>query len=757
MSARIYKRLFPNGLECFFALLLIALLAVLNGCAGVTASPNVNSSGSGGGTGSGGGSVAVSISSLPSGTVGTAYSATLQATGGTTPYSWSVSSGSLPAGLTLNASSGAISGTPTASGTSSFTVKVTDASSNTATASLSISVAAASQTLSISTSSVPAGTIGTAYSVTLKATGGTTPYTWTLSSGSLPTGLTLNSSTGVISGTPTAAGSSAFTVQAKDSSSPVQTATKSLTLAVAAATLAISTSSLPESTVGTAYSATFQATGGTSPYTWSIISGSLPSGLSLNPNGQISGSPSTQGTSSFSVQVHDSSSPAQTASDSYSIVVTGSTSGNPAGCGATAGGASQYDQSQCGNVAPYPTAAAGAAISSCQSISAGTYHLISNIGSSQSAICLTLTSGPVVLDLAGFAITGRVVGSGINPGGTHIYSSASGGTITCNDSSGTNPGCLVVANSGGAANAPLEIDHLTITNEYNATSGTPRNLYIDWAPTSNSFGATTPILLVHNVTSTAGQSTSSARIYNFALQVHGAVAAYDNNVTCLSNSGACQGITVAGSGGPGATDVKVYNNYIEMQELNSSVTGDTGRAINCDGSGDSTNVLGCEVYNNYVDTHDSRGLRLREVSATDDVVSIHDNLFDNINSGSTSIYDDALHLCDPNSGTDNGTGYDIHNNTINVSGGGIVLMARNCTGFPTFENNTINGTNWTGLFTWTRSLGGGPSTLKVMNNSGVSTSANPQSSTEAGATLEICNSGVAGGAGIITALLCSVP
>src|SRR5204862_8286380 len=123
------------------------------------------------------------------------------ASGGTTPYTWSLASGTLPTGLTLS-SSGAISGTPTGTGTSNFTVKVTDANSNTATLGLSISVNAA---LTVTSTSLPAGAQNAAYSASVTALGGTTPYTWSLASGALPPGLTLSSS-GAISGTPTGTG-----------------------------------------------------------------------------------------------------------------------------------------------------------------------------------------------------------------------------------------------------------------------------------------------------------------------------------------------------------------------------------------------------------------------------------------------------------------------------------------------------------------------------------------------------------------------
>ena len=173
--------------------------------------------------------LAITTSSLPNGTVGAAYSQTLAATGGTTPYTWSIASGTLPAGLTLS-SGGVISGTPTtAGGPTSVTFKVTDSASATATKPLSITIN--STPPSITTSSLPNGTVGVAYSQTLAVTGGTTPYTWTIASGTLPAGLTLSSG-GVISGTPTTAGGpTSVTFQVTDSTSA--TATKSLSITVA--------------------------------------------------------------------------------------------------------------------------------------------------------------------------------------------------------------------------------------------------------------------------------------------------------------------------------------------------------------------------------------------------------------------------------------------------------------------------------------------------------------------------------------------
>ena len=178
----------------------------------------------------------VTTTSLPSGLVGTAYSATLAASGGTSPYTWSLTSGTLPAGLTLNAATGAITGTPTAMATATaLTFTVTDSSSPTQSKSVNLTLTIVAPTaLAITTTSLPSGQVGTAYGATLAASGGTSPYTWSLTSGTLPAGLTLNAATGAITGTPTAtANATALTFTVTDSSSPTQSKSVSLTLTIA--------------------------------------------------------------------------------------------------------------------------------------------------------------------------------------------------------------------------------------------------------------------------------------------------------------------------------------------------------------------------------------------------------------------------------------------------------------------------------------------------------------------------------------------
>ncbi len=154
--------------------------------------------------------LAVSTASLPSADPTISYSQTLGASGGSGAYTWSITGGNLPAGLSLEAATGVISGTPTSSGTSTFTVNVND-SIGLAGKPMTVTVNAP---LTIVTSLLPNGTQNAAYSQTLAAAGGSGLYTWSITGGALPTGLSLSGST--ISGTATDRGEFNFTIQAND-------------------------------------------------------------------------------------------------------------------------------------------------------------------------------------------------------------------------------------------------------------------------------------------------------------------------------------------------------------------------------------------------------------------------------------------------------------------------------------------------------------------------------------------------------------
>jgi hypothetical protein len=258
-------------------------------------------------------------SPLATGTQGTAYSTTLAATGGTGSFAWAMTSGALPAGLSLGASTGTISGTPTENGTFTFTVRATSGSQS---ASKTFSLVIAPAGVTVTTASpLAAGTQGTSYSTTLAATGGTGSFAWAVTSGALPAGLSLGASTATISGTPTENGNFTFTVRA---TSGGQSGSKTFSLTIAPPGVTVTTASpLAAGTIGKSYSTTLAATGGTGSYAWAVTSGSLPGGLSLGAGtGTISGTPTANGTFTFTVRA---TSGGQSGSKTFSLTIAAAT------------------------------------------------------------------------------------------------------------------------------------------------------------------------------------------------------------------------------------------------------------------------------------------------------------------------------------------------------------------------------------------------------------------------------------------------
>ena len=256
----------------------------------------------------------ITTTSLPGGTAGQPYNERVRSTGGIGQLAWSISAGSLPPGLTLDPSGGTISGTPTRGGSFTFTVKITDSVGQSDTQDLSINVTP----LSITTTSLPSGSIGQVYNQTVQTNGGVAPLNFSISQGSLPAGLNVNQSTGVISGTPNLpGGTSSFTVRVQDAGGQSATQALSITINIPVPP-SITTTTLPGGTVGKLYNQSLQATGGTGALTWSLASGSLPAALSLSPAGVISGTPTKDGTANFTVRVRD----ALNQSDTQSLSIT---------------------------------------------------------------------------------------------------------------------------------------------------------------------------------------------------------------------------------------------------------------------------------------------------------------------------------------------------------------------------------------------------------------------------------------------------
>ncbi len=255
----------------------------------------------------------------PAGIDGTAYSQQLTASGGITAYTFTVSAGALPAGLSLS-SSGLLSGTPTTPGSTAVTIRAADGHGCPGTITYTIVIAAATcPVVSVAPVGLPSGMQGVAYSRTITASGGTGAYTFVVLSGTLPAGLTLSSG-GVLSGSPTTLGSSTATIQATDGSGcPGVTA---YTIVIASATcpvITVTPSTLPTGTVGAAYSQLSTASGGTGAYTFTVLSGALPLGLTLSSGGVLSGTPTTAGSILVTIEATDGSAcPGTTA---YTIVI----------------------------------------------------------------------------------------------------------------------------------------------------------------------------------------------------------------------------------------------------------------------------------------------------------------------------------------------------------------------------------------------------------------------------------------------------
>lgn len=228
---------------------------------------------------------------------------TLNLTGGAAD---SVAIGMQASNGTATASGASITYTPNAgyAGSDSFTYTAANAGGTSSPATVTVTVSA--PTLSI-TPAIPSATVGMAYSQTVVASGGQSPYSYAVTAGALPAGMTV-SSAGVVSGTPTAGGSFNFTITATDSSTGTGpfTVSQSYGLTVNAPTISVSPMSAT-ATVGQSFSNTFTAIGGTGPYSFAVTAGSLPAGMSLASNGQLSGTPTAGGSFAFTITATDSS------------------------------------------------------------------------------------------------------------------------------------------------------------------------------------------------------------------------------------------------------------------------------------------------------------------------------------------------------------------------------------------------------------------------------------------------------------------
>jgi len=241
----------------------------------------------------------VTTSPLPAGLRGSAYSAFMTARGGQGPYTWRVSAGALPAGLTLDPATGELRGVPTVGGTFTFTVAATGQEGSTGAAALTLPI----DFIVLEAAGLPFGVTGKGYRQVLVARGTATPFSWRVVAGRLPPGLSLGSGSGAITGTPTTPGSFPFTVQVSDKEGHAARAALQIDVY---APVAVTSTRLAAGAVGVPYLTTLAATGGLPPYFWDLARGALPAGLSLDPStGEISGVPVSAGEAVVTVRAID--------------------------------------------------------------------------------------------------------------------------------------------------------------------------------------------------------------------------------------------------------------------------------------------------------------------------------------------------------------------------------------------------------------------------------------------------------------------
>jgi len=241
------------------------------------------------------------------------YVLDLSAVGGQAPYHWTVAEGHLPSGLSLSPS-GVVSGKALPGPGSAFTIQARDSSHPPIYGSQVYSIGGA---MHIVQPALHRAKVGAPYLAKLTVVGGRAPYHWRLRSGRLPPGVSLSES-GVLAGIVSSSGNFSFTVEVTDSSNPKLLREASFVISTF---LVVSPSRLPRGSVGVAYSVTLQASEGTPPYGWTILKGSLPPGMSLSPEGVISGSPSISGIYGLTVLAKDSSNPALSITQTYALVI----------------------------------------------------------------------------------------------------------------------------------------------------------------------------------------------------------------------------------------------------------------------------------------------------------------------------------------------------------------------------------------------------------------------------------------------------